>query len=291
MGDLGPLRQPPKGWLPARAMPLGHRVTEQRASDSSGGDALAMHTRLQVQWEIHVDGRDPYRFDESRKAPMWASPTELVGSGNRWYKLRARRTHGLLAQLGVPGYVDPQDPTRLWVDWDAAYEEHLPAWDRKSAVEREVARRRGPLDRVVNRISEPFAPKIAPEDQQLVEAQLARDAEREAREVEAAHQLAEKMGYGPSPDEQQEYARRNEEALRIYTHGREVEATVVALRDTGRTLIKIPLYEMQIDVHDGATRRIDHEQVMIARLAKRYAAGKRIKVRIDPDDENRLALA
>jgi hypothetical protein len=65
----------------------------------------------------------------------------------------------------------------------------------------------------------------------------------------------------------------------------------VALRDSGRTLIKIPLYEMQIDVHDGATRRIDHEQVMIARLAKRYAAGKRIKVRIDPDDENRLALA
>ena len=65
MGDLGPLRRPPKGWLPARAMPLGHRVTEQQSSDgSSGADALAMHTRLEVQWEIHIDGRAPYRFDE-----------------------------------------------------------------------------------------------------------------------------------------------------------------------------------------------------------------------------------
>ena len=126
----------------------------------------------------------------------------------------------------MPGYVDPQDPTRLWIDWDAAYEEHMPAWDRKSAVEREVARRRGPIDRLVNRVSEPLAPKLAPEDQHLVEAQLARDAEQEARDVEAAHRHMEAIGRGPAPaDEQEEYARRNAEALRIYQTGREVEAT------------------------------------------------------------------
>ena len=217
MGDLGLLRRPPKGWLPARAMPLGHRVREQRSSDgSSGVDEFAMHTRLDVRWEIHVDGREPYRFDESRKAPTWVQPDQLLGSGNRWYKLRARRTHGLMAEVGVPGYVDPQDPTQLWIDWDAAYEEHVPAWDRKSAVEREVARRRGPIDRLVNRVFEPLAPKLAPEDQHLVDAQLARDAEQEARDVEAAHRHMEQMGLGPAPAaEQEEYARRNAEALRI----------------------------------------------------------------------------
>ena len=63
---------------------------------------------------------------------------------------------------------------------------------------------------------------------------------------------------------------------------------MVTLTDTGRTLNKIPLYVLHLDV---AGRLVVHEQAMIARIAKRYREGKRIKVRIDPGDENVVALA
>jgi hypothetical protein len=50
-------------------------------------------------------------------------------------------SYGLSRRLGVPAFVDPADPTQLWVDWDAAFQEHREAWDRKERIDREIASR------------------------------------------------------------------------------------------------------------------------------------------------------
>ena len=98
---------------------------------------------LTVLWRVEVPGRDPFELEEERSAPMWLGTGGLVGSGNRWYKLRVRPSFGLMRDVGVPCLVDPADPSEIWIDWDAAYKEHVPAWERHARVQQEIGRRAG----------------------------------------------------------------------------------------------------------------------------------------------------
>ena len=61
----------------------------------------------------------------------------------------------------MPCVVNPADPSEIWIDWDAAYKEHEPAWEREARVRREVMRREGGIDAVLSRITNPLVGKAA----------------------------------------------------------------------------------------------------------------------------------
>jgi len=181
--------------------------------------------------------------------------------------------------------VDPDQPHEIWVDWDAAYDLHVPVWERMARVEREVNRQRGGVDALIDRVSNPFAGKVRAEDAEYVEQARAVDREQEAvfeAQVDAAQNTPEQV----------ELRRRMAVEARIGESGREATATVAALTDTGRLLEGvIPIYDLLLDVQDqGATRQVVYEHVWGPRHAKRYKVGKQIIVRIDPEDPSRVAL-
>jgi hypothetical protein len=121
--ELGPglLRRAPRGWLRARAYALGHSVSSHHYGEGGPPD-IETTMALRVRWRVEIDGRESYDVEEERSAPSWAGRGGLIGSGNRWYKLRVRPQFGLMPKLGVPCYVNPADPAELWIDWDASYE-------------------------------------------------------------------------------------------------------------------------------------------------------------------------
>src|ERR1700754_4749598 len=151
--ELGPklLRRAPRGWLPARAFPLRHSVFSNDQGSDGGETVFDTSSALDVRGRVELPGREPYEVEERRSAPMWLHSNSL-GSGNRWYKVRVRPQYGLMRDVGVPCVVNPRDPGELWIDWDAAYDEHLVAWEREARVRREVSRRRGGLDGALERI-------------------------------------------------------------------------------------------------------------------------------------------
>lgn len=81
---------------------------------------------------MYVQGGEPYRFVESRRAPVWVDRRH-VGAGKRWYSVRLKRTYGLMPEIGIPCLVDPNDSRRLWIDWDAGYDLHGPAGQAHTA--------------------------------------------------------------------------------------------------------------------------------------------------------------
>lgn len=294
--ELGPgfLRRPPKGWLAGRAFPVEHRTyPDPHVTKQVAGQDLSL--RLDVLWEVHVDGRDPYRVKEERAAPNWCE--HHTRAGKRWYHIRVRVSHGLMKSQSLPVRVNPEDPGELWVDWDAAYDEHVEAWARKDRVDLAVSRRGGAAEGLIERVMNPLAGNLKPGEEHLVDEAIAeskaRDAERLERDRPRAEAQMRKMGLAPAaPDERAEHDRRTAEAKRIYDCGRPAEATVVSNQDSGRTLMNVPVFVIALDVEDaGAVRRIDFEYVWGPRPAKRYKPGKRIQVRIDPQDPGAVALA
>ena len=165
-----------------------------------------------------------------------------IGPGNRWYKVRVRPQYGLMKSVGVRGFVDPADPSKLWVDWDASYKEHMAAWDREARVRREVEIRKGGIDGALERIANPLAGKLRPEEEALVQERLEPEARREREQRE--YLLAQlRGGDGPpaSDEDYKELLRRIDEQRRIQRKGRKTTATVVAREETGRTFATIPL--------------------------------------------------
>jgi hypothetical protein len=299
IGDLGPFRRRPKGWIPARAMPLQHRVfADPYANDGEGGGAeIDTSTRLDVVWQVTIPGQAPYEFHEVRKSPTWVEPNALLGDGNRWYKVKLKKSHGFQKELGVPCVVDPEDRHRLWVDWDAAYEEHQPVWERMSAVEREVAKRNDPLEHVVTRVLDPFSRKIRPEEEHLVEQALAEQrAELERQTAESlakAEEMAKASGTWASPEEHARFEAINADLTRIHETGTPHQATVVSITKTGQTVANIPVFEIVFDVHDTTPpRRLTHVQVMGDNrfFLRRFKPGKQLQVHIDPNDADKLAI-
>jgi hypothetical protein len=283
----GPLRRPPRGWIAARAYPVERAIlAEDPDAEGSRGGVIETSHRLEVTWEVHVEGREPIRFSEERRGPAWildGSP-----SGKRWYQPRLRRSHGLWKSVGVPGFVDPADPTNLWVDWDAAYEEHTHAWDRKGRVEREIASREGAFDRITHRIFNPFDGKLRPGEEAIVEAEMERRSEAAARSREQA--IA--ANRSPIPDDEHaEIARRIAHAQWLKSKGRKATAVVVAQAATGRQVGQMPVLHITLDVEDGgATRRVVYEHIWGRPHAEMYPVGKRIKVRVDPEDPQRVEI-
>ena len=162
---------------------------------------------------------------------MARSAAGPIGAGNRWYKVRVRPQYGLMKSVGVRAFVDPADPSKLWIDWDASYKEHVAAWEREARVRREVEVRKGGIDGALDRLANPLAGKLRPEEDALVQERLEPEARRERQQRD--HLLKQlRGGDGPPPtdDEYQELLRRIDEQRRIQRKGRKTIATVVGTR-------------------------------------------------------------
>ena len=138
--ELGPgfLRKPPRGWIPARARAVARVVSNWPGSEGTG--SASQSCRLDAEWEVHIEGQEPYRFqDAERSAPLWCMRGGL--GGKRFYQLRLKSSHGLQGDVDIPAYVNPENREDMWVDWDAGYHAYVEAWERINRVELAKARR------------------------------------------------------------------------------------------------------------------------------------------------------
>ena len=295
--QLGPglLRRPPRGWLPARVSAVAHRVSEHGSSGPDGGQSdIDTSCRVAARWRVELPGREPYEFDEEkRSAPTWVLGGGPLGAGKRWYKLRVTPTYGLMDGVAFACFVDPGDPQRIWIDWDAAYEAHAEAWGRHARVEREVARRENLWEYAVERVMNPFAGRTREGEVELAERthqeRKAAQAEQERRVLAAAEAQMVAQGFSTSKEETDEIKRTAEELKRIHATGRKTTATVVSQRETGRRLGPIAAIEIVFDVEDGGTvRRVSYEHLFGPRAAKYYKPGRRVDAWIDPADPDAI---
>jgi hypothetical protein len=270
--ELGPgmLRRAPRGWLPARAFALKRSIYSHGHGDGSGVAELETSMGMSVRWRVEIPGREPYELEEERSVPNWLSSGPLASHGNRWYKVRVRPQYGLMPRLGVPCVVDPADPAGIWIDWDAAYKEHVPAWEQEARVQREIARRDGRFDHVVDRITNPFAGKLRPGEKELVEQRIAN-----ARSRAPAARAAGEGG------ESAEHKRRMDDLVRIQKTGRKTRGTVVACAATSQSLATIPLVMITFEVEG---RHLVFEHVYGPRHLSHYKPGREVDIWIDPDD-------
>jgi hypothetical protein len=273
--ELGPklLRNAPRGWIPARAFPEDHGISSH-GYGSEGPPEIELSMHLTVTWRVEIPGHEPYELREERSAPAWVGDDGLVGSGNRWYKLRMRPTYGLMTDLGVPCFVNPGDPSEIWIDWDAAYREHAPAWDREARVRREVMRREGGIDALLSRIPNPLVGKARPEDEALVDARV--EATR-SKWTPVANPVLEEGGA--------EVMRRIQEGRRLAAAGRRTTGVVVSRVESGRKLGLVPIIDLVLEVEG---RRIAYEHVLGPRHAKRLTEGARVDVLVDPADPDNI---
>jgi hypothetical protein len=262
--ELGPklLRRAPRGWLTGRAFALKHAVSSH-AYGTEGPPEIETSLALRVLWRVEVPDRAPYELEEERSGPMWLDTGGLVGSGNRWYKVRLKPSFGLMRDLGVPCRVNPSQASEIWIDWDAAYKEHAPAWEREARVRREVERRKGGLDGALARLSHPLAGKLRPEEEAIV-------GERHAPEVAG---------------EEGELERRLDELARIVRDGRKTTGMVIAHAGTEQTLAGVPLRVLTFEVEG---RIVVFEHLFGERHAEHYAVGKTVEVWVDLDDPNAI---
>jgi hypothetical protein len=283
--ELGPkpLRRAPRGWAPARAFPLRHAIydTPNHGPEGGGDSVFDASYGMEVTWRVEVEGYEPYEVQETRSAPTWTLSGPM-GAGNRWYKVRVRPTYGLMPAVGVPCFVDPGDRAQLWIDWDKAYDEHVPAWEREARVRRGVSDRDNAYEKVVGRISNPFAGKLREGEEELVEQRIADQAER-MRELQAKYAP-------PPPDpatagESAELKRRMDELTRIQRTGTKTRATVVAREETDRTFANVPVIVLTLRIED---REVVFEHVFGPRHAKHYKVGREIDVWVDRNDPDAI---
>jgi hypothetical protein len=273
--ELGPklLRRAPRGWLPARAFPEDHGVASHHYG-SEGPPEIEGTMHLRATWRVEVPGREPYELREERSAPAWVASASLLGTGNRWYKLRVKPSYGLMKDVGVPCFVNPADPSEIWIDWDAAYKEHEPAWEREARVRREVLRRQGGIDAVLSKLPNPLVGKARPEDERLA-------AERVA---------ATRAKWAPVPNPAleaggAEVMRRIQEGQRLAAVGRKTTGVVVSRVESGRTLGLVPVIDLVLDVEG---RHLPYEHTLGPRHAKDFTVGRRVEVFVDPDDPDTI---
>ncbi len=293
--ELGPklVRRAPKGWLRARAFPIRHSVYDNPHAESGSESVIDTSWTLDVLWRVEVEGRPPYELEEERSGPMWLQSGPL-GHGNRWYKVRVGAHYGLMKDVGVPGFVDPSDPSKLWIDWDRAYDEHTEAWGREARVRRAVSERtENKFDSTLSRLN-PFAGKLRPGEEQLVEERVAREQERAAAQRDASAALAMQQMAGGSgtpspPGESAELMRRIEELRRISEVGRKTKATVLAREDTDRKFANVPVIMLTFEFHDGtAERQVVFEHVYGPRVAKKYKPGVKVDIWFDPSNPDAI---
>ena len=291
MGDLGLVRRAPRGWLPATVASTTHQWTEHPDEPDGGETVFETSYRLTVTWQVRVPGREPYLVADDRKCPTWVGANAIGGAGKRWYSVRLRRTHGLLVGVEMPCAVDPADPTRIWVDWDAGYAAHEVAWRRRSAVDRAVAERRSGFDGVVARFSDPFAGRVTPEEQQAVDQRIADEQAQQAEQWAAAQQAASAATWaGVDPAEKASFDLLAAEMRRIDLVGRRVEGRLVRLTDTGAVLAGLPVRRLEVEIVDPTPRVVAVEVPLHQRMAKRYKPGTAVVVKVDPADPTKAAI-
>jgi hypothetical protein len=276
--ELGPklLRRAPRGWLPARAFSESHGVSSHHYGDE-GPPEIETSMHLRITWRVEVPGREPYELQEERSVPNWLGSGGIVGNGNRWYKVRVRPQYGLMKELGVPCVVNPGDPSEIWIDWDAAYKEHEPVWDREARVRREVMRRGGGIDAVLSKLTNPLVGKLRPEDEPYVQAAMERAGVRAAAFQPVQNPVLEAAG--------EDIMGRMKDLERIAAEGRTVPAVVVERVESGRKLGLMPIIDLVFEVEG---RRVPFEHVFGPRHAKSYTVGRHVEVWLDPHDPDKL---
>ncbi len=290
MGELDLLRRPPSGWLPGTVASLDHGIASH-ADPGSGAATLETSYDLRVTWQVRLPGREPYLVDDERSCPVWVASHEAGGQGRRWYSLKLRKTHGLLRGVEIPCYIDPADPRGIWVDWDAGYAIHEVAWRQKSAVDRAVAERSNPIDRIVNRVTDPFADKLAPEQQHLVDERIARvQAEHDRIREEAMSAAHNSTLSGVSPDDKVLLDAFTAELRRIEAVGRRAEGRLVSLTDTGQVIATLPVRRLTIEIADPDPRLVHADVPLHQRMAKRYKPGTPLVVKVDPEDPDKAVV-
>ncbi|MDA0180394.1 hypothetical protein OJ997_08825 [Solirubrobacter phytolaccae] len=267
---MGPglLRRAPRGWLPARAISLKHSVRSHHYG-SEGAPEIETTFALRVRWRIEVAGREPYEVEEQRDGPAWLAGGG-VGGGNRWYKVRVRPQYGLMKDVPVPCFVNPADPSDLWIDWDAAYDAHEGAWEREARIRRAVSDASNPYDKVVGRLTNPFAGRVRAED--------------EAAEAEARIER-EKPPPPAAPGPPGPFEVRLAELGRIKDTGRKTRATVMAHTATPRSMFGMPVVMLTFFVEG---RTVEFEHCYGPRHLKHYKVGREVDVWIDPDNPDAL---
>ena len=161
-------------WLPGRAEPLRHKAYPITGAEGEEDDFSA---GLDVEWRVHVEGREPYEFSETRRAPLWV----IRGSrhGRRWYHVRLRASHGLRHEVGVPCRVHPEKPDKIDIDWSRAYDEHQPVWDRLDDHKKAYTQRaEGPLGKLLAPLEFAGLRKLSAEEQAEVDREVAERIER-----------------------------------------------------------------------------------------------------------------
>jgi len=260
-------------WLPGRAVPLTFQTYE--VPDAMGLEN-PFNARLEVQWRVHVEGREPYEFSESRNAPLWTMKGHRTG--RRWFQPRLRASQGLLQEVGVPCRVHPAQPEKIDIDWSRAYDEHQPAWDRLDARSKAYTQRaEGPLGKLIAPIEYLGLRKLSPEDQAEVDREVAERIEREERLPPAVQ---------AEVDENEWIAARGKEARRLFKEGRRAQATVTAI-----TPPVPPSIVWTIALEVEGLGRVEHRQAMNDRWAAKLPPGSQTSVAYDPADPARMTLA
>lgn len=293
--QLGPglLRRPPRGWASATAFAVHHRASDHPSGPEGGESTFDTSTHLAVTWRVHRPGHPPYEVTEERSAPVWVRGGP-VGAGKRWYRVRLRPTSGLLADAPVPVHVDPGDPQRLWVDWDAAHDAHVPLWERDARVKRALAEREGRYDALFERVTNPFAGRLRDGEQALVDATVAARATEDERTAARYAELARDRDGAPvAGSDPDDLARRQawmDELEEIHRTGRRLRATVVEQRETGETVGGVAVVEVVFDVreHSGAVRRVVYENLSGPRAVRRYTPGAEVDVWVKPGAPDRI---
>ena len=165
---------------------------------------------------------------------------------------------GLMRDLGVPCLVNPSDPSEIWIDWDAAYKEHAPAWEREARVRGEVERRKGGIDGALARLATHGGQAAAGGGSDRRRALRAR-GRRRGGELSA--------GWTSWPGSCATAARR--------------PAWSSPTPRPDKTSPAVPLRVLTFEVEG---RIVVFEHLFGQRHAEHYAVGKTVEVWVDPDD-------
>lgn len=287
--SVGAHSRRPNGWPAGRAYPVEFAVLSGGITTAGTDfvdlaiDSIEFSVEIDVRWWVEVPGRDDHEVAETgRPAPLWVRGGHR---GRRWWRLRKRAGRGLLPGVGVPCLVDPEDPGRLWLDWDAAYREHQPAWDREDAVDREVHRQRGSVvENAIGSLTLPGAPEASEADKARVREYV---EEERRRDAEVTAQFTH-PGVDAAVAERDALLASAEDAKQLRKRGRKDRATIVSRSDTGERLSGLTVYALELRLSDGRT--VLHREALPDRWARKLEPGESTKVRVDPDDPNRLAL-
>ncbi|WP_421120721.1 hypothetical protein ACE2AJ_05290 [Aquihabitans daechungensis] len=295
-GELAPgfLRKAPEGWLPGRVFTANNtlRQGEQTRTGVYHDERVSsLSAMLDADFRVVVSGFEEHTFHDTRVVPQWLLDVGAP-SGKRWYQVRLKPQTGMVTRLGFPCVVDPANPSNIWIDWDAAWEEHVVAWEQEAAIKKEVAKRRGGIDGTLDRIfSNPFTRDVTPEEAALVDQRIAEeDARTEVIRQKYIAQHEATQASATDPDELTEFRRREAEAQRIFATGREVPAKVLSNSVNGRTLAGIPLVFIRFELQEDPPRQVGLEYSFGKRGAARYKVGKVVKVKVDPENPDLVTM-